>query len=55
MTRIVGADTVGELQQLDMLDMSFFFLNGWDMIFWKFQMLEKCPGPIFQKPAKNGV
>ncbi len=25
------------------------------MRFWKFQIFEKCPGPIFQKPAKNGV
>ena len=24
------------------------------MRFWKFEILEKCPGPIFQKPAKNG-
>ena len=25
------------------------------MIFWKFEIFEECPGPIFQKPAKNGV
>ena len=25
------------------------------MRFWKFQILEKCPGPMFQKPTKNGV
>ena len=23
------------------------------MRFWKFQIFEKCPGPIFQKPAKK--
>ena len=23
------------------------------MRFWKFEILEKCPGPIFQKPAKK--
>ena len=31
------------------------FLNGWNMRFWKFGILENCPGPIFQKPAKNYV
>ena len=25
------------------------------MRFWKFEIFEKRPGPIFQKPAKNGV
>ena len=25
------------------------------MILWTFQILEKCPGPIFQKPATNWV
>ena len=25
------------------------------MIFWKFEILEKCRGPICQKPIKNGV
>ena len=25
------------------------------MRFWKFQIFEKCPGPIFQKPAKKCV
>ena len=30
-----------------------YFLNGWKMRFWKFQIFEKCPGPIFQKPAKK--
>ena len=25
------------------------------MMFWKFKILEKCPGPIFQKPTKYGV
>ena len=25
------------------------------MRFWKFQIFEKCPGPIFQKPAKKMV
>ena len=24
------------------------------MIFWKFEILQKCPGPIFQKNAKMG-
>ena len=31
------------------------FLNGWNMEFWEFEILEKCPGPIFQKPAKKQV
>ena len=31
------------------------FLNGRKMRFWKFEIFEKCPGPIFQKPAKNDV
>ena len=30
------------------------FLNGWNMKFWKFEILEKCPGPISQIPANNG-
>ena len=30
-------------------------MNGRNMRFWKFEMLEKCPGPIFQKPAKENV
>ena len=29
------------------------FLNVWNTIFWKFEIFEKCPGHIFQKPAKK--
>ena len=30
-------------------------MNVWNTRFWKFEIFEKCPGPIFQKPTKNGV
>ena len=29
-------------------------LNGWNMKFWKFGILETCPGPIFKFLQKNG-
>ena len=27
------------------------FLNGWNMRFWKFQILEHVRVPVFQKPT----
>ena len=28
-------------------------LNGWNMTFWKFEILGKCPGPLFSNCRKT--